>query len=90
MKTRLTTISSNSNVASLEKDGEVMSAADGKEDQGIELFIPPVVSTTSTSTATSTVASTSQEIINQAQSSFEKKDYQKAVEGLKAIDELIK
>lgn len=90
VKTRLTTISSNSNVASLEKDGEIMSAADGKEDQGIELFIPPVVSTTSTSTATSTVASTSQEIINQAQSSFEKKDYQKAVEGLKAIDELIK
>ena len=92
VKARLTTISSTaSNAVIAEKDGDVMSASsDGKEDQGIELFIPPVASSTATSTVATSTASTSQEIINKAQSSFEKKDYQKAAENLKAIDGLIK
>ena len=92
VKARLTTISSTaSNAVIAEKDGDVMSASsDGKEDQGIELFMPPVASSTATSTVATSTASTSQEIINKAQSSFEKKDYQKAAENLKAIDGLIK
>ena len=79
VKTRLNTISP------IDDSEVIMSAAAGKDSAGVELFIPK----TSTSTATST-ASTTPDIIKQAQTSFQKKDYQKALEDLKAIDELIK
>ena len=85
VKTRLTAIAPVVAVAPAKTDEKVVSAAAGKDSAGVELFIPK----TSTSTATST-ASTTPEIIKQAQTSFQKKDYQKALEDLKAIDELIK
>lgn len=91
VKTRLTTIAPVVAIAPAKTDENIVSAAAGKDNKGVELFIPKI----STSTASTTPTTTPEvikgtEIIKQAQTSFQKKDYQKTVEDLKAIDELIK
>lgn len=69
---------------------QIGAAASGKSDDGVQLYIPATaekIGTTSTSTATSTKEKT---IIDQAQDSFKKKDYQKTLDNLQKIEEFIK
>ncbi|MFZ4648440.1 MAG: hypothetical protein ACOYMB_02250 [Patescibacteria group bacterium] len=85
---RLTAMAPVATITPAKIDEKVISASSGKDDRGMQLFIPAkATSTTPTSTATSTKEKT---IIDQAQDSFKKKDYQKTLDNLQKIDELIK
>lgn len=88
VKTRLIAIAPATVVVPEKVEEKVTSASSGKDDSGVQLFIPEKVAT---STATSTASSTQEKtIVDQAQDSFQKKDYQKALDNLQKIDELIK
>ena len=67
-------------------DEKVVSAAASKNEKGVQLAI----ATTAPATSTVATATPEESIIEQAKDSFKKKDYQKASDKLKKIEELIK
>lgn len=95
VKTRLSAITPVATMTPAKTGEEVISASSGKDDKGVELYIPAKAVKTSKVEpivlASSTASSTPEKnIIDQAQDSFKKKDYQKTLDNLQKIDELIK